>query len=179
MWRGSAPNVCDPARCLPPEPGNADADAHTRAHNTLSAETSYVQVSYPFHPLHGKTLRVICRPKTGDGAVTVMERSGGRLKIPVWMLSSDCAGIEIENEPHLGKDALLSLESLLATAHTSADTDHDNLLQMVVDRSNGGQRDATATSGSDDRKTRRASAHGQKGATRTHRSDGQHSGGGI
>jgi hypothetical protein len=154
-------------------------DAHTRAHNTLSAEATHVQVFYPFHPLHGKTLRVICRPKAGDGAVTVLEPSGSRLKIPVWMLSSDCAAVEIGNKPHLGKDALLSLESLLAAVHTSADADHDNLLQMVVDRSNGGQRDATATVGPDDRKTRRATAHGRKGATRTHRSDGQHSGGGI
>jgi len=108
-------------------------DGDTRAHNTLSAETTHVQVFYPFHPLHDKTLQVICRPKAGDGAVTVLEPNGSRLKIPVWMLSSDCAGVEIENKPHLGKDALLSLESLLGTVYTSANTDHDNLLQMAVD----------------------------------------------
>ena len=48
--------------------GGADGD--TRAHNTLSTEATHVQVFYPFHPLHGSTLRVICRPKTSDGAVT-------------------------------------------------------------------------------------------------------------
>jgi len=179
MWRGSAPNVCDPARCLPPEPHNAHGDGDSRAHNTLSAEATHVQVFYPFHPLHGSTLRVICRPKSGDGAVTVMGPSGSRLKIPVWMLSSACADVEIDDKSSLGKDALLNLASLLDAALTSADADHDNLLQIAVDRSNGGQGSATATSRPDDRKTRRASARGRKGKTRSHRSDGQHSGGGI
>ena len=77
------------------EPHSERGDDDTRAHNTLSAEATHVQVFYPFHPLHGSTLRVICRPKTGDGAVTVMRPSGGRLKIPVWMLSSACAEVEI------------------------------------------------------------------------------------
>jgi hypothetical protein len=95
------------------------------------------------------------------------------------MLSSDCADVEIVGKPHLGKDALLSLASLLGTVITSVGADHDNLLQVVVDGNKGGQRGATATSGLDDRQTRRASAHGRKGATRTHRSDGQHFGGGI
>ena len=159
--------------------GSAGAGDDTCAHNTLSAEATHVQIFYPFHPLHGSTLRVICRPKTGDGAVTVMEPSGSRLKIPVWMLSSACADVEIDAKPHLGKDALLNLTSLLAAALTSADADHDNLLQIAVDRSNGGQRSATATSRPDDRKTRRASARRRKGATRTHRSDGQHFGGDV
>jgi len=154
-------------------------DADSRAHNTLSAEATHVQVFYPFHPLHGSTLRVICRPKTGDGAVTVMGPSGSRLKIPVWMLSSACADVEIDDKPSLGKDPLLNLASLLAAALTSADADHDNLLQIAVDRSNGGQGSATATSRPDDRKTRCASARGRKGKTRTHRSDGQHSGDSI
>ena len=156
------------------------ADGDTRAHNTLSAEPTQVQVFYPFHPLHGRTLRVICRPKTGDGAVTVMESNGSRLKIPVWMLSPDCADVGIEGKPHLGKEALLNLASLLATVLTSADADHDNLLQIAVDRSKGGQRGAaTATSGRQGRKARRASSDGRTGATRADRSHGQHSGGGI
>ena len=179
MWRGSAPNVCDPARCLPPEPRNGHAGGDSRTHNTLSVEATYVQVFYPFHPLHGSTLRVICRPKTGDGAVTVMGPSGSRLKIPVWMLSSACADVEIDDKPSLGKDALLNLASLLDAALTSADADHDDLLQIAVERSNGGQGSATATSRPNDRKARRASARGRKGKTRSHRSDGQHSGGSI
>ena len=155
------------------------ADGDTHAHSTLSAKATHVQVFYPFHPLHGSTLRVICRPRTGDGAVTVMDSSGGRLKIPVWMLSSAWADVEIQDKPHLNKDALLNLAWLLSGALTSTDADHDNLQQIAVDRSNGGQGSATATSRPDDRKARGASARGCKGDTRTHRSDGQHSGGSI
>jgi hypothetical protein len=147
-------------------------DGDTRAHNTLSAETTYVQVLYPFHPLNGKTLRVICRPKGSDGAVTVMEPSGSRLKIPIWMLSPDCAAIEVEDKARLGKEALLNLASLLATVLSSADSDHDNLLQIALDRSNGGQRGSTATSRPKGRKARGASPDGRKGAARANRSNG-------
>jgi hypothetical protein len=175
--RGS--KACDPVTTRRRALRNEREDANTRAHNTLSAGAAHVQVFYPFHPLHGKILRVICRPKTGDGAVTVMEPSGRRLKIPVWMLASDCAGAEIKDRAHLGKEALLTLASLLTTVLTSADAEHDNLLQTAVDGGNGGQRDATATSGRDDRKARRTSAVRRSRATRADRSDGQHSGGGI
>ena len=122
----------------------------------------------------------MCRPKTGDGAVTVVESNGSRLKIPVWMLSPDCADVDMEGEPHLGKEALLNLASLLATVLSSADPDHGKLLQIAVDRGKGGQRGAaTATSGPKGRKARRASSDRRTGATRADRSHGQHSGGGI
>src|SRR5262249_50277714 len=39
----------------------------------LSADNTDVQVFYPFHPLHGVTLRILRRPKRGDGAVCVMD----------------------------------------------------------------------------------------------------------
>lgn len=68
-----------------------------------------------------------------------MGPSGSRLKVPVWMLSSACADVEIDDKPFLSKDALLNLSLLLVVALTPADADHDNLLQMVVDRSNGGK----------------------------------------
>ena len=47
-----------------------------RAHNTLSAETTHVQVFYPFHPLHGVTLQIVRKPKRGDGAVSIIEPNG-------------------------------------------------------------------------------------------------------
>src|SRR5262249_54098851 len=74
-----------------------------------------VQVFYPFHPLHGVTLRILRRPKRGDGAVCVMDAAGRRLKIPIWMLLPECAEITISQRPHLGKQALLSLASLIAS----------------------------------------------------------------
>src|SRR5215510_16105629 len=87
----------------------------THAHNTLSADNTDVQVFYPFHPLHGVTLQILRRPKRGDGAVCVMDAAGRRLKIPIWMLSPECAEITISQRPHLGKQALLSLASLIAS----------------------------------------------------------------
>src|SRR5271156_813079 len=85
------------------------------AHNTLSADNTDVQVFYPFHPLHGVILRVLRRPKRGDGAVCVMDPAGRQLKIPIWMLLPECAEITISQRPRLGKQALLSLASLTAS----------------------------------------------------------------
>src|ERR1700732_4052241 len=84
-------------------------------HNTLSADNTDVQVFYPFHPLHGVTLRILRRPKRGDGAVCVIDPAGRRLKIPIWMLLPECAEITISQRPHLGKQALLSLASLITS----------------------------------------------------------------
>ena len=107
--------MCHPEKCPHPEPRNADADGGTHAHNTLSADNTDVQVFYPFHPLHGVTLRILRRPKRGDGAVCVMDPAGRRLKIPIWMLLPECAEITISQRPRLGKQALLSLASLIAS----------------------------------------------------------------
>ena len=82
------------AKDRPPGPRNEHADEGIHAHNTLSAETTHVQVFYPFHPLHGATLQVVRRPKRGDGAVSVIDPTGKRLKIPVWMLLPECAEIK-------------------------------------------------------------------------------------
>src|SRR3984893_15498885 len=90
-------------------------DDGTHAHNTLSADNTDVQVFYPFHPLHGVTLRILRRPKRGDGAVCVIDPAGRRLKIPIWMLLPECAEITISQRPHLGKQALLSLASLITS----------------------------------------------------------------
>src|SRR5499427_10359242 len=87
----------------------------THAHNTLSADNTDVQVFYPFHPLHGAILQILRRPERGDGAVCVMDPAGRRLKIPLWMLLPECAEIKISRRPHLGKEALLSLASLIAS----------------------------------------------------------------
>ena len=147
-----------------------------RAHNTLSAEDTRVRVFYPFHPLHGAVLQVVRRPKRGDGAVAVVDPTGKRLKIPVWMLSPECAAITITEQPYLSSESLLSLASLLSTRLHTAEQIRDNLLQTVVDGRKGGQRGAITTSGPGDREGKRGRAHGRKGANRTDRSHGPHSG---
>jgi hypothetical protein len=164
------------ARCLRQARCNADGDATIRAHNTLSAEDTRVRVFYPFHPLRDVVLQVVRRPKRGDGAVAVVDPAGKRLKIPVWMLSPECAAVTITERPYLSSESLLSLASLLSTRLHAADQICDNLQQTVVDGHKGGQRGATATSGPGDRKGKRGRAHGRKGANRTDRSHGSHSG---
>ena len=76
-------------------PGIMSEGSHIHAHNTLSAENTEVQVFYPFHPLHGATLQMVRRSKRGDGAVSVTDPTGKRLKIPVWMLLPDCTQIKV------------------------------------------------------------------------------------
>jgi hypothetical protein len=82
-----------------PRSGRGDEDIHT--HNTLSAENTEVRVFYPFHPLYGATVQILRKPKRGDGAVSVIDHAGKRLKIPVWMLSPDSSGIRISERVHL------------------------------------------------------------------------------
>jgi hypothetical protein len=95
--------------------GSERGDDGTHAHNTLSVDNTDVQVFYPFHPVHGVTLRILRRPKRGDGAVCVIDPAGKRLKIPTWMLLPESAEITISQRPHLSKQALLSLASLIAS----------------------------------------------------------------
>ena len=167
------------ARCLRQARCNADGDAAIRAHNTLSAEDTRVQVFYPFHPLRDAVLQVVRRPKRGDGAVAVVDPVGKRLKIPVWMLSPECAAITITEQPHLSSPSLLSLVSLLSTRLHVPDQIRDNLLETVVDGCKGGQRGATTTSGPGDPKGKRGRTPGPKGTNRTDRSHGPHSGDGL
>jgi len=156
--------------------GHGDDDI--RAHNTLFAESTEVEVFYPFHPLYGSTLRILRRPKRGDGAVCVIDRGGKRLKIPVWMLFPDCTAIKISDEVHLSKESLLSL-MLLLSPHAPEDRDHDNLLPTSVDGCKGGRGGATKTAGSDDPGRKRNRAAGCDDARRSDRSDGSHSDGGL
>ena len=160
-------------------PGSADGHAGIRAHNTLSPETTHVQVFYPFHPLHGATLQIVRKPKRGDGAVSIIEPTGRRLKIPVWMLLPECAEIKITERPRLSREALLSLTSLLTTPHNPKDHRRDNLLQTGVDGCEGGRRGATKASGPDDPKSKRSRVSGRKGTRRLDRSHGPRSGGGV
>src|ERR1700693_3753774 len=155
---------------------NGYVDGGIHAHNTLSVETTFVQVFYPFHPFHGATFQVVRRPKRGDGAVSVIDPTGRRLTIPVWMLLPDCADIKIAERPHVSKEALLSLSSLLSLPDLEGHV-RDNLLQTVVDGCKGGERPATTTSGSEDPNGRRRGADGRNGTNRIDRSHGPHSDG--
>jgi len=166
-------------RVLRQERDSGYAGGDTPAHNTLSAESTHVQVFYPFHPLHGVALQVVRRPKRGDGAVSVVDAAGGRLKIPVWMLSPDSAEIRITEQPHLSKQALLSLASLVSSQINAEDQAHDKLLQTAVAGCEGDCRDAATVSGPADRERKRSGATGRSGTRRSDRSHGPCSGGGL
>jgi len=158
---------------LPRERRNGHAGGTTVAHNTLSADAAHVQVFYPFHPLHGYRLRVIRRPQRSDGAVSVLDPVGKRLKIPVWMLSSAASNLKTTEQALLSREALLNLTSLLT--HSTANGIHDNLPQTSVDGRKGGHR-AAATTPEPDPNRRGTRARRGDGPSRTGRSHGSHSG---
>ena len=81
--------------------------------------------------------------------MSVIDRNGKRLKIPVWMLSPEAAGIMISERARLSKEALLSLTSLVSL-RAGEDRGHDNLLPTAVKECKGGHRGATGTIGPDD-----------------------------
>ena len=132
-----------------------------------------MQVMYPFHPLHGASLQLIRRPKRGDGAVTVLDINGRRLKIPKWMLSAEVLDARIAEQASLSKHALQRLADLLAIGLPSEDNNHDNLLPRVAGPQ-GGQRGAVATSRREDEQSGGGSRR-RKGPQRGDRSDGPHS----
>ena len=169
--RGSSVDAPAPVRRRAPR--SARGDAATAAHSTLSADTTHIRVFYPFHPLHGYSLRVTRRPKRGDGAVSVIDPTGRRLKIPVWMICSDAAEIRVSDQAHLSRDALLKLASLIARP-TGAGI-HDNLLQTSVDGRKGGNH-AAATALEPDPNRRGTRAGRRAGTSRTRQSHGPHSG---
>lgn len=162
----------------PPESHSERADVPISAQNTLSAETTHVTVFYPFHPLHGSMLQVVRRPRRGDGAVSVIDTVGKRLKIPTWMLQPDCVNTKIVQQANLSKHALLSLTSLLSVPPDSEQHVRDNLLQTDVDGCKGGQRGSVRASGPDDRKRIRRRVARRNDQSRGDRSHGPHSGSG-
>ncbi len=85
-------------------------DCNTHNQNTIS---SRIKVYYPFHPLQGCELDVINKPKKEDGAATVIAPDGARLKIPIWMVSSQAAQIELSEKAEISVRALVALVHLL------------------------------------------------------------------
>lgn len=98
----------------------------------------------------GLNLRVVRRPKLGDGAVCVTDPTGRRLKIPVWMLSPEAAEMKIAERAHLSRNALLRLTSLVGARRDPDGDAHDTLPQTGVDAGKGGHRATTTTDGTDD-----------------------------
>ena len=126
---------------------NGCADESTLSQSTLSAEETLttVQVFYRFHPLHGYKLRVVQRTRRGGSAVTVVEPSGARLKIPTWMVSPVAAQMLVSERAHLSAKALLNLAKLLESVSTQESRTSDRLPTNVSGRKKGGRRGTTST----------------------------------
>jgi len=125
------------------------------------------------------TLRIVRRPKQGDGAVCVIDPTNRRLKIPTWMLLPDSADMKIVERARLSKEALLNLASLLTTLPDLAFNVHDTLLPPRVDGCKGGDRAAPTIDGPDDPRRAGSRADRRHDTKRTHRSHGPHTGGGL
>lgn len=74
---------------------------------------SRIVVAYPFHPLHGQLLEVVSTPRHREGAVTVRDPEGKRLKVPSWMLDEDASRVQLANQVVISVAALQALDELI------------------------------------------------------------------
>ena len=95
---------------LPRKQENAGAGEDKDYHKTIS---SRITVYYPFHALHGCELELVCRPRKGGNAVTVVDPEGFRLKIPEWMVSPQAAQYRLSERAEISSAALFCIVNLL------------------------------------------------------------------
>jgi len=76
-------------------------------HNTISFTAT---VYYPFHPLHGRELRITSHPRNPEFPVTVIDETGTGLRLPAWMVAPEAAHY------HLAEHATLDMRTLRALA---------------------------------------------------------------
>ena len=70
-------------------------------------------VYYPFHPLHGRELRVTSRPRHPELPVTVVDEAGFGLRIPAWMVAPEAAHYQLAAQATLDAQTLRALAALL------------------------------------------------------------------
>ena len=93
------------------------------SHNAHLFET--VTVYYRWHPLFGQSLRV-CRRRWKNSTVCRLPDNTGRLCIPSWMLSPECARFSL-GPPQISVDALLQLRHLLSSLQLTSACDKPSL----------------------------------------------------
>jgi hypothetical protein len=72
-----------------------------------------VTVHYPFHPLCGRELDVLCTPRDLAQSIVAVDPRGGHIKIPRWMTCRDAARFHLSDQPDIDARALLALARLL------------------------------------------------------------------
>ena len=70
-------------------------------------------VYYPFHPLHGRELRVTSRPRHPEFPITVVDEAGFSLRIPAWMVAPGAAHYQLADQATLDAQTLRALAALL------------------------------------------------------------------
>jgi len=70
-------------------------------------------VYYPFHPLHGRELRVTSRPRNPVLPVTVVDEAGSVLRVPAWMLAPEAVHYQLAAQATLDAQTLRALAALL------------------------------------------------------------------
>ena len=70
-------------------------------------------IYYPFHPLHGRELRVTSRPRNPMLPVTVVDEAGSVLRIPAWMLAPEAVHYQLAAQATLDAPTLRALAALL------------------------------------------------------------------
>ena len=95
---------------LPPAGHNGDGGADNHRHNTIRLTAT---VYYPFHPLHGRELRVTSRPRNPGLPVTVVDEAGAVLRIPAWMLAPEAVHYQLATQATLDAQTLRALAALL------------------------------------------------------------------
>ena len=132
-------------------------DASIGGRGTQS-RSSTVRVHYRFHPLHERELEVVCTPRAAEGAVTVVDPTGRRLKIPSWMLSSEAAELHLSEQARISVSALRNLAELLTcgVALRTGDTTNDSLAPGRTITERRGTRGTTSTGGRSSGGRRRA-----------------------
>ena len=95
----------------PPRAGhNAGGGDDNHRHNTIRLTAT---VYYPFHPLHGRELRVTSRPRNPVLPVTVVDEAGSVLRIPAWMLAPEAVHYQLAAQATLDAQTLRALAALL------------------------------------------------------------------
>jgi len=89
---------------------NGDAGDDNHRHNTIRLTAT---VYYPFHPLHGRELRVTSRPRNPVLPVTVVDEAGSVLRIPAWMLAPEAVHYQLAAQATLDAQTLRALAALL------------------------------------------------------------------
>jgi hypothetical protein len=89
---------------------NGDGDGNNYRHNTISLTAT---IYYPFHPLHGRELRITSRSRNSEFPVTVVDEAGTGLRLPTWMLAPEAAYYQLAEQATLDIRTLRALAALL------------------------------------------------------------------